>query len=290
MFNDKIKNPICDGQDPYILLYEGMYYQYLQSKDDSGYDVLVSKDLQEWENAGRCFYKDDCIGEKDFWAPEVVYSKGRFFMAYTADLHLGIAVADHPCGPFRQKEKKWVFEKNAIDGHLFIDGEKIYLYNVFWGHKNNLCREEIWGCELDADFNPIMSTLTQLIVPETDWETVEGNVVEGPFVLKHKNKYYMTYSANNYQCRNYAIGYAVSNAPLGRFIKCGGNPVMKSCDKFISPGHNSFVKSNRDDSLLCVFHIHGSLTEVLPRKVCVSKSKFIAKENGDDVLYIENPM
>lgn len=287
---NKIVNPVCEGQDPFILLYKDTYYQYLQSKDDMGYDVLISKDLQKWENSGRCLYKDDCMGDKEFWAPEVVFYKGKFIMVYTANLHLGIAFADSPCGPFKQEEKKWLFEKEAIDGHIFIDEEKLYLYNVFWGVQNNECREEIWGCELDEDFNPINNTLQCLIVPEKEWELIEGSVVEGPFILKHKDKYYMTYSANNFQCDNYAIGYAVSNSPLGKYKKYDENPILISSEKFVSPGHNSFIKCNTDDSLYCVYHIHNSLTEVLPRKVCISESRFITKENCDDILTIKPPM
>ena len=105
---NKIVNPICDGQDPFVLAYEGKYYHYSQSRDDNGFNVFISDDLQTWKDAGRCLSKSDCIGNADFWTPEVCVYKNKFLMVYSADKHLGIAVADTPVGPFRQKKETMV--------------------------------------------------------------------------------------------------------------------------------------------------------------------------------------
>lgn len=56
------------------------------------------------------------------------------------------------------------------------------------------------------------------IRPTQPWESHagEGHVVaEGAFVLKHPGPYYLTYTANHFLDPNYAIGYAVSEFPLG---------------------------------------------------------------------------
>ena len=41
---------------------------------------------------------------------------------------------------------------------------------------------------------------------------------EGAFMYKHNGKYYLTYSANLW-AREYAVGYAVADSPLGDFVK-----------------------------------------------------------------------
>lgn len=46
-----------------------------------------------------------------------------------------------------------------------------------------------------------------LLRAEKDWELKKGLVAEGPFVLKHKGKYYLSYSANDTRSIYYAIGY-----------------------------------------------------------------------------------
>lgn len=286
----KIKNPICNGQDPFILAYNGKYYMYSQSADDKGFDAFVSDDMQTWSDCGRCLSEDDCIGKSDFWAPEVVAYKGKFVMVFSADMHLGVAVSDFPVGPFRQTDKGWLFGTEAIDGHIFIDNDKLYLFNVLWGFTDSGDnREEIWGSELNADFTVNEKTLKRLIVPETPWETIEGNVVEGPYILKHSGRYYMSYSANNYTCKDYSVGYAVSDSPLGDYVKYENNPILKSGEKYCAPGHNSFVTAF-DDRLYCVYHIHSDDKNILPRKICISLAEFVTEENGKEILRIEKPL
>ena len=55
-------------------------------------------------------------------------------------------------------------------------------------------------------------------------------------------------------------------------------------------GHHSFTRSKEDGSLLCVYHIHNSLTEVHPRLTCISPAEFVSDpDGGDDVLVIHGP-
>ena len=79
--------------------------------------------------------------------------------------------------------------------------------------------------------------------------------MEGPYILKNNGKYYMTYSANNFTSKDYAIGYSVSDFPLGDYIKYENNPILRSGEKYFAPGHNSFVRSVEDNALYCVYHM-----------------------------------
>ncbi len=201
---------ILQGADPFILLHDGKYYCYPTSDSHNGYIVYESDDMINWTNKGHCLVKEDVMGDDGFWAPEVTYYKGRFYMVYTADFHLGIAVSDSPLGPFRQEEKRFLSEHRAIDGSFFIDDDnRAYLYYVGYNNPGGpICAQE-----LTEDLLSFKGEQKVIIRPECDWEletAYEYNgmtlcVTEGPFMLKHEGKYFLSYSANDYQSHKYAI-------------------------------------------------------------------------------------
>ena len=41
-----------------------------------------------------------------------------------------------------------------------------------------------------------------------------------------KGKYYLFYSANHFMSRDYAVGYAVADSPLGPWHKPANNPII----------------------------------------------------------------
>ena len=65
------KNPLIEGADPFVLVHEGRYYLYSTNSDD-GFKVFVSDDMASWTDMGYCLKKGDVIGERWFWAPEIV--------------------------------------------------------------------------------------------------------------------------------------------------------------------------------------------------------------------------
>lgn len=273
-------NPICEGADPFILLHDGKYYLYSTNAPD-GYLVYESDNLSDWENKGYCLRKEDVKGDKWFWAPELMYRNGKFWMVYTSEEHLGIAVADSPLGPFRQETKQWLSERNAIDGDFFVDDDgTVYLYYVRFAGGN-----VIYGSRLDeAAMTLDEVSERRLIAAEEEWETKMGLVAEGPFMVKHNGKYYLTYSANDYRSIDYAIGYAVSDSPLGPFTKYEGNPILHRTEAVNGVGHHSFTYSKDGNRMICVYHRHNSLTTVHPRTTCIDKAWF-----DGDVLKISGP-
>lgn len=281
---------ILQGADPFILLYNDKYYCYPTSDSHNGYIVYESDDLIHWTDKGHCLIKDDVIGEDGFWAPEVTYYKGRFYMAYTADFHIGIAVSDSPLGPFRQEKKGWLIDHRAIDGSFFIDGDRAYLYYVGYNHPGG----PICVTELTPDLMSVKGEEKVLIRPEEPWELVtsyeyEGKtlcVTEGPFMLKHEGKYYLSYSANDYQSPAYSVGYAVSDSPMGDFVKYENNPILIGNGNVQGTGHHSFTTTKDGKDLICVYHAHNSTTEIHPRMTHISPAAFVEK-NGKTVLEIK---
>lgn len=280
------KNPVCRGADPFVILHNGIYYLYATSAPSEGFKVYASENLVSWEDKGMCLKKEDVMGENNFWAPEVMFYGGLFYMIYTSECHLGIAVADSPLGPFVQKEKKWLIDGQAIDGHFFIDDDNVYLYYNPWDVN------KIAGVKMNADMLSVdESTRKNLITPgELDWEESEKNVkiCEGPFVIKHNGYYYLSYSCNDYRNIDYCLGCAVSDSPLGNFRKFD-RPILKKSDKIVGTGHHSFTTTKDGNSYICVYHCHGSTEEIEPRMVCIDKVEFVLGENGIDIPRVVGP-
>lgn len=129
--NEQVVNPVdrVSLADPFILLYKDVNYAYgTHSKD--GIAVFTSDNLKVWQKGEKlALHKDDSFGEKWFWAPEVYLVDGKFFMYYSADEHMCVAVSDSPLGPFMQTVQKPMVEvEKTIDNSLFIDDDGT-LYN-----------------------------------------------------------------------------------------------------------------------------------------------------------------
>ncbi len=113
----------------------------------------------------------------------------------------------------------------------------------------------------NADVNNFARTAGHL--KDRRWE-------EGTSVLKTSlagiTRYYLMYSANNFQGRQYAVGYAVGDSPLGPFHKSPSNPILKSDPALgeYSTGHGSIVASP-DGSQLYYVH-HGRRTARSPQR------------------------
>ena len=106
-------------------------------------------------------------------------------------------------------------------------------------------------------------------------------------MLKHKGKYYLTYTANDFRSQDYAVGYAVCDTPLGNFVKYEGNPILKKDDVQVGTGHHSFTTTRDGKNLLIVYHVHKNKEEVHPRFTCVDRAEFIENPSGgDDILKI----
>src|SRR5699024_5416215 len=193
----------------------------------------------------------------------------KYYMFYSTEAHLAIAVSDDPKGPFKGYNDSFLREHKSIDHHLFIDedGTK-YLY--FANFKQGL---EIWGARLNDDFSIQTKSLTKIIEQSQDWEKSAkepvGIVNEGPFVVKKEGKYYMTYSGNHYASPDYGIGLAYAESPLGKWTKSPDNPVIQNPKEYVGSGHSSFF-TGKDGEMNIVYHVHNSTEKVHPRKVLIS--------------------
>ena len=288
-------NPVAPGADPFVFKDDdGTYYLYVTADDDYGYRVYSSRNLVEWTAHGFCLLRGDVYTDPNskygyrFWAPEVMKYNGKYYMVYTAQHRIGIAVADRPTGPFRTGTKEYLINScNVIDGSFFTDDDgKVYLYFVKCRNGNH-----IHGVEFDMETLRPKGTPVLLLSPQSGtWEKVSGTVAEGPFVLKHNGLYYLTYSANGYTSQNYALGSATSASPLGTFTRTAGNPFLKKdpAKNVYGPGHHSFFTAKNGTPMI-VYHIHNSATEVHSRMVCVDPYSFVSFPGEPDRIVVAGP-
>ncbi|MET0466689.1 MAG: glycoside hydrolase family 43 protein [Chitinophagaceae bacterium] len=278
--------------DPFVLKHDGAYYLYGTSGDnsDAGIPVYRSADGKNWEGpvgkAGNslALARGQAYGTAGFWAPEVFYRNNLFYMFYTANEHIAVATSSSPLGPFTQSAFQPLHAEKEIDPHLFLDDNgKAYLYFVRFDNGNIT-----FGAELNDDWRSVKeNTVVRCIAQNQQWEIVSGAqwpVTEAPAMLKHKNLYYLFYTANDFRSPAYNVGYATSGSPLGPFTKFAGNPVIPKTDNIQGTGHNAFVQLGNE--LVMYYHAHNNPQQVGPRRTLFSTCGFVAGENGVDVFRV----
>ena len=296
---DTYTNPVrtTDGEvlqvaDPFVYEYKGTYYMTGTTAGDCGFDYYTSKDLVTWEYGGPLFRKSaGHFGAGAFWAPEVQYYKGKFYMTYSClNAERGVllsclAVSDTPDGPFEELYTPWFdLGYSAIDCHIFVDDDKAktpYLYFSKNGNQDGYGYGENYVVELKKDLSGMVGEPRLVSRASQPWEKVRWNVNrcnEGVTVIKKGKTYYMTYSANDTGFEFYGIGIATAPHPLGPWTKYDDNPLMTTdLSKGVSsPGHNSIVRT-KDGKLWIVYHRHADPDCRKPsfdRVVCIDRLFF----------------
>lgn len=277
-------NPVItrmDLADPDVIRYEGRYYLYATDEAGGtlGYDVYLSDDLLHWEQGPRVFSHR---GPK-LWAPEVYRDPdtGLFYLYYTANMRIGVAVADSPLGPFADRG---ILIEHAIDANPFRDDDgQLYLY---YSYAAPFYRRWLTGSlRVQRMTSPLETAGKPLdILFSETWERFLGvvGIIEGPWMLKRDGTYYLMYSGNATSSVDYAIGYATASHPLGPFTKYTGNPLVHKGNGILGPGHNSVVEAP-DGSLVIAYH-QKSTTKFLwwhfgDRVVCIDPMEFDAQGN-----------
>lgn len=255
-----------------------------------GFSMLVSKDLKNWTSTGPLLTEGPQVyGDKGFWAPQLYLNGKTWQLAYTANEQVAVAESSSLTGPFTQKQVKPVdaSEKN-IDPFIFTDDDgKTYLYHVRFNNGNYL-----WVAAYDKNTMSIdPSTLKQCLGNTEAWENTSdypaAPIMEGPTVIKHKGKYYLFYSANHFMSRDYAVGYAVADSPMGPWHKPANNRIIhRSIVGENGSGHGD-VFADKKGNLFYVYHVHNSNHAVSPRLTRIVPLHFIPSNDGFDHVIVK---
>ncbi len=206
--------------DPVIVLYKGDYYLF--STNQWGY--WWSPDLNRWTFISRSFLKSYHKVYDDLCAPAVwVQGDSLLVFGSTYSTNFPIWMSKDP------KANIWneaipEFEIGGWDPDFFCDDNgKLYMYN---GSSNSY---PIYGIEINRKTFAPIGTRKELLLLNYDrygWQrfgeysdnTFLEPFIEGAWMTKYKDKYYLQYGAPGTEISGYADGVAVSDNPLGNFV------------------------------------------------------------------------
>ena len=283
---------ISHRADPYIYKHTDGKYYFMASHTDAGHNLdgkyqylylilRCGNSLEDLtDNSGR--YREKIIYERKpikggsmsphLWAPELHFIHGRWYVYYTTTIsdesswrirpHCLECQGSDPMaddwtekGPIQTTIKGDIaFTDFSLDHTYLRHNGKDYL---LWAQKTNNI-SDIFIAELSNPWT-VCTPAVRLTHPEYNWELHGFPVNEGPAVLKHGNKIFVTFSASGTDalyCMGLLYADADSNLLDADSWKKLPYPVFQSCPEtgYYGPGHNSFTTSTdgRDD--LFVYH------------------------------------
>ena len=298
-------NPILPEfhADPEVMYSEqtGRFYIYSTTDGAPGwggyyFTVFSSKDLVEWRHEGIML---DLATDQvpwavgNAWAPaiqEVKQADGsyKYYFYYSGHYPeknakaMGVAVADHPTGPFHDLGKPLLDHLPAgqkhgqqIDVDVFVDPTDGQPY-LYWGNGY------MAGAKLNKDMVSIDESTTVIMTPKGG--TLEDYAYrEAPYVFYRNGLYYFLWSVDDTGADNYHVAYGTSKSPLGP-IEVAKDPIVLIQDPFqgiYGPAHNSVLQIPGLDEWYIVYHrinpnYRGSRDKGpgYHRQVCIDRMEF----------------
>jgi arabinan endo-1,5-alpha-L-arabinosidase len=266
---DTFSNPILDQDfpDPDVLKAGEMYYAYATNGNGINIQAARSRDLVHWEVLEDALPELPAWAVQKFgwtWAPEVfspnegqyvMYFVSRFAIGFDGTQCIGIATSEDPAGPFvSPSPEPFICQTDrggSIDPSFFMDtdGQRY----VLWKNDGNSSGYQVWLYiqKVSADGLTLEGESQRLLTVDQRWE---GNLVEAPTLWQHNGKYYLFYSANAYNDRRYATGYAVAEDIFGPYVKAE-EPLIATdlAAGLVGPGGQDVVLDPDGDSWI-LFH------------------------------------
>jgi beta-xylosidase len=296
-------NPVYAGSmpDPFVLRHQGVYYGFgttgAERKSDGRiFTLLRSRDLVRWQELGGALTEPTPDTVYQYWAPEVAYHQGTFFLYYAMGgkeeekFELRVATSLKPQGPYKDAGVQLLDcqdNRFTIDAHPFrdTDGQWYLFYARNFPDTDN---GALPGTAIVVDKLIGMTklagecrTVLRAHYPWTLYEakrrmevygrTFDWHTIEGPFVRQHRGRYYCFYSGSNYQTANYGVDYTIADHVMGPYTGQGREArVLKGIPgKVRGPGHHSIVVAPEGKTEYVVYHAWDAGMKV--RQMCIDK-------------------
>jgi len=258
------KNPVIPGDipDPTVIRVGNVYYAAGTTSDFSpNYPLFESTDLVNWKQIGSIFNERPAWTSDSFWAPELYYSNGTFFVYYTAKRKgdrvscIGVATTTDLRKGFTDRGIIVDWGKEAIDAFIFQDDDrKRYICWKAYG-LNKERPIEILASELNADGLSMVGEHFSLTRFDQGWK---GDGDEGPCLVKHNGYYYMFYSVGG--CCDNRCTYRVK-VSRSKNLKSGWEqypePILQGNDAWKCSGHGTLV-STPDNRYFYMYHSYNA--------------------------------
>jgi len=291
------QNPIIQTiftADPAPMVYQDTVYLYTgHDQDGAGYfdmrdwHIYSTTDMVNWTDRGiGLSIKDFKWANKDAWAGQCIYRNGKFYWYVPinkegAGMSIGVAVSDHPTGPFKDAIERPLIEGGwgYIDPTVFIDNDgQAYLYwgnptlyyvklnkdMVSYDHKVGIVKVPLdragFGIRV-IDANKTFSWADTVLVEQSEC-----------FQEPKTNKFYWYTAAIDHSTGQKVIGVAVADKIIGPYKDVLNKPLItENCDTGnINP---TVIVDDHNDTLL----FWGN------------KALFNVKLNADRMSYASKP-
>jgi xylan 1,4-beta-xylosidase len=203
--------------------------------------VSHSRDFVNWEIIGYAITNpkwaalDELEGGRGYWAPDISYHDGRFFITATYRLNDTQAVyrkqiivsSDKPQGPYSEPA---IIDEDGIDPSIFVDDD---------GRKYMLLNRGARIFELNKECTKQISKAQLLYYGDYK------RAPEGPHLLK-KDGFYYLFEAEGGTGMGHRITVSRSQNLYGPYKPCPYNPIMRQNDDsapLLRCGHGKPVKT-----------------------------------------------
>jgi beta-xylosidase len=286
-------NPVCPGYfaDPFVWQHEGVYYAIGTGKAEAAgttaaeeprrvFPLLRSDDFVTWHAAGRALVRPDPALGYSFWAPEVAYHDGVFYLYYSVGVEdrghqLRVGTSTRPDGPYEDAAGPLIAPADcpfAIDPQPYRDHDgRWYLFYArdFLDTSANVRAGTALAVRRLEGMTRLGAEETVVLRASWDWQcflkdrlmygrVFDWHTLEGPSVREHDGRYYCFYSGGRWETESYGVDYAIADSVLGPYTATGaeeGPRVLRSVrGHVLGPGHNSITIGPDGRTEYVVYH------------------------------------
>lgn len=233
--------------------------------------IFSSGDMDTWVDRGAVLsIKSFKWARGSAWASQTIERNGKFYWYVTVhdgrDFAVGVAVADHPAGPYKDAIGKALITSDMtpansgvnydIDPTVFIDDDgQAYIY---WGNG------AVMGYRLKENMVELQGGMFNVTPP---------SFTEAPYVHKRNGYYFLTY-AYGWEER---IGQATMKSPTG---PVSNSKVIVGYNKNSNTSHQAFVEFH--NQWYYIYHT-GAIGGSFRRALCVDYAYY---ENDSTIANI----
>lgn len=220
-------NPIIQHvytADPAPMVYGDTVYLCTSHDEDVTVDnfftmndwfIFSSKDMVNWTDHGSPLSWETFkwAQPNHSWAPHCVERNGKFYMFVPVSDKIGVAVADHPLGPYKDAIGAPLLNNyQYIDPTVYIDDDgQAYLY---FGNP------KLWYVKLNSDMISYSGSIQEVPLTPQSFGQRRGGATqqrpaayeEGPWFYKRNDLYYLIYPTGELPEH---IAYSTSPGPTG---------------------------------------------------------------------------
>lgn len=251
-----ITNPVLHGfnPDPSIMRVGEDYYLAVSTFEwFPGITIYHSRNLSDWEFIAAPLTEDyiDMTGIDaacGIWAPNLTYSDGKFYLAYTLvytnrkrykDTHNFLITADDVRGPWSEPV---YLNCSGFDPSIFHDDDgKKWIVNMTIDHRVE--RERFSGIDIqeyDQENNCVTGPVYRI------FRGTHLHMTEGPNILKHNGYYYLTCAEGGTEFEH-AVTVCRSRNITGPYEVDPNNPMLSAHADETYPiqraGHGQLVET-----------------------------------------------